>query len=97
MEIKFRFINAKSLITYDLEDGDVSADDIAKQSNNLFTYITVKNNEYQLPFSTLRSNLSGDNAKAEFKRAFKATGSKSKISRLLVVEIDGKDAFIENL
>ncbi len=99
MQTNFNFYdrNVQSLVIYDLEDNDVSASDIAKQSDNLFYNIKIGNERYILPFSTLNSNLSKDKARDEFKRAFKATGSKSKISKLLVVEVDGKKAFVENV
>lgn len=100
MYSNFNFSYTKSIITYDLENNDISASDIAKQSKHLFTDITVKN-KYGLPFSTLGSDYTRDKAIKEFEEALdkakEEKNSKSKISKLLVVEVDGKEAFVENL
>ena len=93
----FNFRNTKTIITYDLSENDVSAGTIASKSNYLFTTINVGAKSYSFPNTTLSSTLdTAKKAEAEFKEAFNKTGSKAKISRLFIVEVDSKNGYIEN-
>ncbi len=100
MSVKKTTINfkyTKTVITYDLSNNDVSASTIASKSNSLYSTISVENSNYNLPNTTLRSDLAtADAAVAEFRSAFAKTDSKAKITRLFAIEVNGKDGYIEN-
>lgn len=96
---KYRFKyndKTRSIINYDLEDNDVSANEIADHSKYLNTILHVNDKDYDLPMSTLTCILKRDAAINEFYRALKSSGSESEVLRLYVVEVDNKDAYIEN-
>ena len=96
---KYRFKyndKTRSIINYDLEDNDVSANEIADQSKYLNTILHVNDKDYDLPMSTLTCTLKRDAAINEFYRALKSSGSESEVLRLYVVEVDNKNAYIEN-
>ncbi len=98
METEFKLSGVRSLIIYDLKPNDISAQDIADKSNALFTRIKFSETEtYTFPSTVLKANLSRDEAKKEFYRAFNATGSKAKISKLLICEIKDKSGYIMEL
>ena len=87
----------KTIIAYDLSNNDVSASTIASQSNHLYTTISVGNETYNLPNTTLRSDLeTAETAETEFRSAFSKTGSKARITRLFTVEVFEKNGYIEN-
>lgn len=93
----FNFDGTKTIITYDLSDNDVSASTIALKSNHLYTTTKIGSVSYNLPNTTLGSDLkSTTDAIAEFRAAFAKTGSKSKITRLFVIEVFKKSGYIEN-
>jgi len=95
METNFKLSSSRSIITYDLKDNNVSASDIVKNSDYLFTAIRFKENEtYELPSTTIKANLDVVEAKKEFYRALKATGSQSKVTKLLICEIKDKSSYI---
>ena len=68
-----KFTTSKVIITYDLNNNEISAQDIADASNGIF-YIDIHtgNGKYKLPNTTLISdkNISVENAIKEFKKAF---------------------------
>ena len=96
---KYKFTyneKVRSIINYDLEDNDVSANEIAAESKYLNTILHVNNKDYDLPMSTLTCPLGRDAAINEFYRALKNSGSESEVLKLYIVEINNKDAYIEN-
>ena len=90
---------SKTLVTYDLSNNAVSAQEIANSSNGqLFTKIDIDGIIYDLPNTTLVYNGDKNNAKNVFVSAFnKANPSPfCSISRLLVTEVDKMLIYIEN-
>ena len=95
MDTNFKLSEVRSLIIYDLEPNDVSAKDIATKSKVLFARIKFSEEEiYNFPSTVLKANLPRDEAKKEFYRALNETGSKAKVSRLLICEIKDKNGYI---
>lgn len=94
----FNFNGTESIISYDLEDNDVSAQEIADaRDGKLKTYIPMSaGKQYHLPNTTLYCSLGRDNAKTTFISAFNATYSESKISRLFITEVGSKIAYIQD-
>jgi len=90
------FENTRCVITYDLENNDVSTEDIAGESHYLNCTTAVNNTSYDLPYTTLRSDLDVEKAKDEFKRALRATGSRSNLKRLFIVDAQKNSGYIEN-
>lgn len=91
------FKGTKTIITYDLSNNDVSASSIASKSSNFYTTINIDGKSYNLPNTTLSSNLeTASKVEAEFRSAFAKTDSKAKITKLFVIEVFGKDGYIEN-
>ena len=91
------FTGTKTIIMYDLSNNDVSASIIAAQSKNLYTSMKVNDASYNLPNTTIASGLvKHAEAEKEFRTAFAKTGSSAKISRLLVIEIEKQNGYIEN-
>ncbi len=102
---KISFSSTKIVVTYDLSNNDVSAQEIADASEGVFdTYISISRvGNFHLPNTTLASsnNITAERAVAEFKQAFKtAKGRKyyssCSISRVFACEVDGKSGYIEN-
>lgn len=93
----FKFSCTKTVITYDLSNNDVSASTIASQSNHLYTTISIGNETYNLPNTTLCSDIqTAEGAEAEFRSAFAKTGSNAKITRLFTAEVFDQFGYIEN-
>lgn len=96
----FSWSGTRTIIVYDLNNGEtITAQDIASKSNKLSDRILFKNNDlFQLPNTTLRSPLFRDDAKGAFLEAFEKTllekSSNASISRLLIIEVFGQDAYI---
>lgn len=99
-----QFTGSKVIVTYDLNNNNVSAQEIANASNgNFSTTISMKNgNKYKLPNTTLASTISSVNeAVTSFKNAFEAAKynkgiSYCSISRIFACEVFMKDGYIEN-
>ena len=95
MESRFNLSSIRSIIIYDLENNDVSAEQIVSHSKELFIAIQLADSgRFNLPNTTIKANLDRENAKKEFLRAFSESGSKSKIKRLFICEIKNKDGYI---
>lgn len=94
----FKFNGAESIITYDLEDNDVSAQEIADESNGaLKTYITMKGGiKYYLPNTTLYCSLSRDEAKDVFISAFNKARTYSKIMKLFITAVNNQKSYIQD-
>lgn len=99
------FTGTKIIVTYDLNNNDISAQAIANASNGIFsTNISIQNGvSFALPNTTLASSelLSIDDAVNKFKQAFNAAKSlklysSCSISRILVCEVANKSGYIEN-
>lgn len=87
------------LITYDLTRNDVSASQIAEASGGyLHTSIAVAPHSYPLPNTTLWYSGTKEAAKEIFLRAFRIARGSSQcvIHRLLVTEVSGMSAYIED-
>ena len=103
-DIKFGV--SKVIITYDLSNNDISAQEIAEASNGVFkTYTIMQNGSlYKLPNTTLETSeiFSAKGAVIAFKQAFavakqnKKVFSYCRISRILACEILNKQGYIEN-
>ena len=91
-----------SLITYDLSNNDVSAQQIAEKSNGkLSTTVSLSNDphKYLLPNTTLCFNGSRNDAETIFRNAFnqaKNYYSSCRINRLLITEVKSMNAFVED-
>lgn len=98
----FTWGTPKSLITYDLSNNDVSAQQIAEKSNGrLFTTVSIRNDshKYLLPNTTLYFNGSINDAEIVFRQAFnqaKSYYSSCRINRLLITDVKNMNAFIED-
>ncbi len=98
----FTWGTPKSLITYDLSNNDVSAQQIAEKSNGrLFTTVSISNDshKYLLPNTTLYFNGSINDAETVFRQAFnqaKNYYSSCRINRLLITDVKNMNAFIED-
>lgn len=98
----FTWGTPKSLITYDLSNNDVSAQQIAEKSNGrLYTTVSLSKDthEYLLPNTTLCFNGSKNDAETVFRQAFnlaKNYYSSCRINRLLITEVNHMNAFIED-
>lgn len=99
-----QFTISKVIITYDLSNNEISAQDIADASNGIF-YIDIHtgNGKYKLPNTTLISdkNISVENAIKEFKKAFQKANTRKwwrscSISRILAYDIGKQGGYIEN-
>ena len=94
----------KIVITYDLSNNNISAQEIADASNGIFkTCIAIQDSgRLQLPDTTLVSskNIGVQEAVDKFKQAFDlAKGKKHStctISCLFCCGVEGKDGYIEN-
>ena len=76
----FNLGELKTLIAYDLSPCEISAEDIHKENSQLWT-------------SFLLNRQDAENA---FREAVKKASSKEKITKLFVVDVSDKKAFIEN-
>ena len=94
----FKFNEAESIISYDLEDNDVSAQEIADASNGVLkTYIKMKGGiKYYLPNTTLYCVLSREEAKNVFVSALNKSGTNSKITRLFITEVNNQKTYIQD-
>ena len=98
----FRWDLNDSLITYDLSDNDVSAQQIADKSNGkLHTTISLKDkpHKYSLPSTTLWYKGTKEDAERIFRQAFdqaRPSSSSCKISKLLITEVKAMSAYIED-
>lgn len=92
------FKNIKTIITYDLSPCEISSQDICEQDKRFHDFISFEDNgSYELPYTTLRTKLNRKDAIEAFKNAVKkASDGNETITRLFVVEVDGKNGFIEN-
>lgn len=94
---KINFSNTKSIITYDLSPCEISASDICKEDSRLHNYISVENKgNFNLPNTTIRTSLNKEDAETAFRNAVYSASSYETITRLFIVEVDGKNGFIEN-
>lgn len=102
VKTNFSWGSPKTLITYDLSNNIVSASDIADASNGiLHTYVNINNDShrYYLPNTTLWYAGSREQAKSAFIAAFnkaKPAYSSCEINRLLITEVGGELAYIED-
>ena len=102
VKTNFSWGSPKTLITYDLSNNQVSAADIADASNGiLHIYVDINNDShrYSLPNTTLWYAGSREQAKSAFIAAFnkaKPAYSSCVINRLLITEVSGKLAYIED-
>lgn len=91
------FSNTKSIITYDLSPCEISASDICKEDSRLYNYISVKNEgDFNLPNTTIRTSLNKEDAEKAFRKAVYSASHYETITKLFIVEVDGKNGFIEN-
>lgn len=99
-----QFRDSKIIVTYDLSDNDISAQEIAKASNGTFyANIYIEGNDtYKLPNTTLISykNISAESAVMKFKESFNNAKKRkflsfSRISRIFAFEINGEKGYIE--
>lgn len=99
-QINIKWGKPQSLITYDLSNNIVSASDIANASNGVMhTYVIVNNRTYSLPNTTLWYSGSKEQAKSAFIAAFnkaKLGYLSCSINRLLITEVGGELAYIED-
>lgn len=96
----FSWGRPRTLITYDLSNNQVSASDIANASNwELHTLVVVDGQTYSLPNTTLWYAGSKEQAKSAFIVAFnkaKPAYSSCTINRVLITEVGGELAYIED-
>jgi len=98
------FTATRTIITYDLENNDISANEIAAESNGAFeTTIAMTNgNVYSLPNTTLHTTVyDKDRAISLFQQCFnlakrKKMFSRAKIKNIFACEILGKSGYIKN-
>lgn len=91
------FNNTKSIITYDLSPCEISSRDICNKDIRLFNYVSVKGEgDFNLPNTTIRTSLNKEEAEKAFRQAVYSASRYEKITRLFIVEVDGKNGFIEN-
>lgn len=91
------FSNTKSIITYDLSPCEISAKDICDEDNRLYNFISVKDEgSFNLPNTTIRTSLNKVEAEKAFRKAVNAVSPYETITRLFIIEVDGKNGFIEN-
>ncbi|MBQ2983469.1 MAG: hypothetical protein IJD57_01555 [Candidatus Gastranaerophilales bacterium] len=97
---KFEFRKDKkvSVINYDLSKyGNISAATISKASDgSLYNSMSVDKVSYNLPNTTLWGWLNREEAEQEFLKAFNKVRDTEVLTRLLIIEIDGKNALISN-
>lgn len=102
---KFTFGNGSTIVTYDLQNNDITAKEISDASNGKFkTYIQLQNgNKYNLPNTTLWDTASSsiDDTITAFGQAFRKAkankiGAKSVISRVLVLDVSKTHAYMED-
>lgn len=100
VQINIKWGTPRALITYDLSNNEVSAADIAHASNGrLYISVVIDNRTYSLPNTTLWYSGSKEQAKSAFIAAFnkaKPAFSSCSISRLLITEVGGELAYIED-
>ena len=87
----FNLGEVKTLIAYDLSPCEISAEDIHKENSHLWTSFLLGKESFSLP-----TKLNRQDAENAFREAVKKASSKEKITKLFVVDVGGKDAFIEN-
>lgn len=92
----FNLGEVKTLIAYDLSPCEISAEDIHKENSHLWTSFSLGKEVFSLPNTTLLTKLNMQDAGDAFREAVKKASSKEKITKLFVVDVSGKDAFIEN-
>ena len=102
-EADFTFNTNDVVITYDLTNNDISAEEIAENSNGLlFTRISYNNIGYALPTTTIyMQNANVKIAIDAFVKAFESAKNKkyysqAKIKKLLVLEVGQKSAYLAN-
>lgn len=100
MAKKFTTVNTnffKNIITYDLRPCNISSSDICAQEPKFFNYFQLeKTGYYDLPNTTIRTNLEVKEAEEAFKRAVRlASNNTEKITKLLIVKV-GSSCYIEN-
>ncbi len=91
------FSNTKSIITYDLSPCKISSKDICNEDSRLYNYISVQNRgSFNLPNTTIRTSLNKEDAEKAFRKAVYSASHYETITRLFIIEVGGKDGFIEN-
>lgn len=91
------FTNTKTVITYDLSPCLISAQDICDEDSRLHNSISVENKgRFELPNTTLRTSLNQKDAEKAFRQAVYAASKDETITKLFIIEVDGKNGFIEN-
>ena len=96
--------STRTIITYDLENNDISAKEIAEASKGVFDTLILMNDGkvFNLPNTTLHTTLyTKDIAIQQFRIAFslaknKKIFSKAKIKNIFACDVFGKNGFIEN-
>lgn len=92
----FNLGELKTLIAYDLSPCEISAEDIHKENSQLWTSFLLGKESFSLPNTTLLTKLNRQDAENAFREAVKKASSKEKITKLFVVDVSDKKAFIEN-
>lgn len=91
------FTNTKTIIAYDLSPCSISAQDICDEDSRLHNGISVENEgRFELPNTTLRTSLNKKDAEKAFRQAVYAASKYETITKLFIIEVDGKNGFIEN-
>jgi hypothetical protein len=93
----FNFSNTKTIITYDLSPCSISSQDICDEDSRLHNSISVEDEgRFDLPNTTLRTYLNKKDAEEAFRQAVYAANKYETITKMLIIEVDGKNGFIEN-
>lgn len=91
------FGGTKTIINYDLSPCEISAENICNVNSQLYTSISVKDGgSFNLPNTTLATTLNVQDAEKVFREAVKKVSPKEKITKLFVIDVNNKNAFIEN-
>jgi len=106
--VKISFATDNYIVTYDLSPCEVSAEEIADNSESNFLVkivtqdsSTKKETKYQLPNTTLLTKLDYSKIKTEFEKALKKASkekgtSEEKITKLFIAKLADKIGYIEN-
>ena len=92
-----KFGETASIVTYDLSPCNISAEDICEENSKFKTYHVVAGvGIFDLPNTTLITNLTKEEAENQFKKAIKNIDPDEKITKLFIFNVSGRTAFIEN-
>ena len=99
-EQNFSMEYTRSIITYDLSNNDISSKEIVDASKNFRSVISVKDRKFELPYTTISSNLNKADSLREFFRVFNELKDKKRsdaeVSRILIVEVYKQLAYIKD-